>query len=106
MTTSPPTEQLVEDIASVYFGASGISTRRGVEIDDAGERGDTTDCILHSRLAAALHRFNPGLPHDTAEGVVRNLAQPPHPTLIQNKPLVPRPAHRWGRSRVSRRHQR
>ena len=38
MTISSPTEQLVEDVAAVYFGAIGASTRRGVEIDDAGER--------------------------------------------------------------------
>ena len=83
MTMTAPTEQLVEDVASVYFGALGISTKRGVEIDDAGER-DTTQCILQSRLVAALHRLNPFLPHDTIEEVVRILSSPPHPTLIQN----------------------
>ena len=36
MTMTAPTEQLVEDVASVYFGVLGISTKRGVEIDDAG----------------------------------------------------------------------
>ena len=35
MTMSSPTEQLVEDIASVYFGAIGVAVKRGVEIDDA-----------------------------------------------------------------------
>ena len=35
MMMSPPTEQLVEDVASVYFGTLGIATKRGVEIDDA-----------------------------------------------------------------------
>ena len=84
MTMSPPTEHLVEDIASVYFGTVGVSTRRGVEIDDAGERGDTTRCILQGRLAAVLHRLNPCLPHDAIEEVVRVVAHPPHPTLIQN----------------------
>ena len=84
MTMTTPTEQLVEDIASVYFGALGISTKRGAEIDDAGERRDTAQCILQGRLTAVLHRLNPVLPHDTIEEVVRVLSRPPHPTLIQN----------------------
>ena len=84
MTMTAPTEQLVEDVASVYFGTLGISTKRGVEIDDAGERSDTTQCILQGRLATVLHRLNPILSHDTIEEVVRVLSRPPHPTLIQN----------------------
>ncbi len=84
MTMSSPTEQLVEDVAAVYFGAIGVAIKRGVEIDDAGERGDATRCILQGRLGTALHRLNPSLPHDTIEGVVRTLSRAPHPTLIQN----------------------
>ena len=79
-----PTEQLVEDLASVYFGVIGASTKRGVEIDDAGERGDVSQVTLRGRLAAALHRLNPDLPHDGIEEAVRILSRPPHPTLIQN----------------------
>lgn len=84
MTMSSPTEQLVEDVAAVYFGAIGAVTKRGIEIDDAGERGDATQVALTGRLGAALHRLNPSLPHDTVEEVVRTLSHPPHPTLIQN----------------------
>ena len=84
MTMTAPTEQLVEDVASVYFGVLGISTRRGVEIDDAGERGDMAHCVLQGRLTAVLHRLNPVLPHRTIEEVVRVVSHPPHPTLIQN----------------------
>ena len=84
MAMTAPTEQLVEDVASVYFGVLGVSTKRGVEIDDAGERGDSSQCILQGRLAAALHRLNPHLTHDVIEEVVRVLSHPPHPTLIQN----------------------
>ena len=40
MTTASLTEQLGEDVASVYFGTLAISIRRGVEIDDAGEARD------------------------------------------------------------------
>ena len=81
---SSPTEQLVEDVASVYFGAIGATTKRGVEIDDAGERDDASQVTLKGRLAAALHRLNLDLPHDSIEEVVRILSRPPHPTLIQN----------------------
>ena len=55
MTLTAPTEQLVEDVAPVYFGALGVSTKRGVEIDDPGEREDTTQCVLQGRLAAACY---------------------------------------------------
>ncbi|MDP2620720.1 MAG: type I restriction endonuclease subunit R [Hyphomicrobiales bacterium] len=88
MTMSSPTEQLVEDVASVYFGAIGAVTRRGIEIDDAGERGDATRVVLTGRLGGALHRLNPSLPHDSIEEVVRILSRPPHPTLIQNNRWV------------------
>ncbi|TAL80013.1 MAG: type I restriction endonuclease subunit R [Burkholderiaceae bacterium] len=84
MTNPSPTEQLVEDVAAVYFGAIDTAVKRGVEIDDAGERTDAGQCLLRSRLIFALQRLNPGLPHETLEGVVRTLAHPPYPTLIQN----------------------
>ncbi len=91
MSDLQPTEQLVEDVGAVYFGAIGAATRRGVEIDDAGGRlsagqagGGATEVVLKGRLGAALHRLNPDLPHDTIGEVVRILSRPPHPTLIQN----------------------
>ncbi len=82
--TSSPTERLVEDVAAVYFVAAGGSIKQGVEIDDGGERADPGRCMLHGRLAAALHRLNPDLPHNIIEGVVRTLSRPLHPTLVQN----------------------
>lgn len=81
---SSPSEQLVEDIASVYFGAINAPTKLGAEVDDAGERSDSTHCLLHGRITAALHRLNPDLPNDVIEGVARTLARPPHPALDQN----------------------
>ncbi|MGD9583091.1 MAG: type I restriction endonuclease subunit R [Lysobacterales bacterium] len=84
MSQTNPTEQLVEDVAAVYFGAIGATIKRGVEIDDAGERGGASEVVLKGRLGAALHRLNPDLPHETIEEVVRILSRPPHPTLIQN----------------------
>ena len=84
MTTSSLTEQLVEDIAAVYFATIGAIVKRGIEIDDAGERSAATEVVLKGRLTAALHRLNSDLPHDAVEEVVRILSRPPHPTLIQN----------------------
>ena len=84
MTVSSPSEQLVEDVAEVYFGEVGAIVKRGIEIDDAGERSSATEVLLKGRLSAALHRLNPDLPHDAVEEVVRILSRPPHPTLIQN----------------------
>ena len=79
-----PTERLVEDVASVYFTAVGIAIKTGAEIDEAGERADFSGCILDGKLAAALHRLNPTLPHEECEQVVRVVSHPPHPTLIMN----------------------
>ena len=77
-------EQLVEDLTSLHFGETGIPVKRGIEIDEAGERGHVSEVMLMSRLAAALHRFNPDLPQESIDEVVRILSRPPHPTLIQN----------------------
>lgn len=84
MTISSTTEQLVEDVAVVYFGTIGAVTMRGIEIDDADERGDTSQVVLAGRLGSALRILNPDLPHGTIEEIARTLSHPPHPTLIQN----------------------
>ena len=77
-------EQFVEDLTSLHFGETGVAVKGNAEIDDAGERGDASQVMLKGRLAAALHRLNTNLPHDTIEEVIRILSRPPHPTLIQN----------------------
>ncbi len=77
-------EQFVEDLTSYYFRETGVAVARGVEIDDAGERGDLAQAFLLGRLGRALRRLNPDLPRDTVEEVVRILSRPCHPTLIQN----------------------
>ena len=46
MNSSSPTEQLVEDVAAVYFGVIGAASKRGVEVDDSGERGDAAEVVL------------------------------------------------------------
>lgn len=79
-----PTENLVEDVAAVYFGSLNYAVMRGVEIDDAGERASASQVVLINRLIAAVHRLNPELPNEQCEQVARTLTRPPHPTLIQN----------------------
>ena len=49
MTTPSPSEQLVEDVAAVYFGAIGASINRGIEVDDAGERRAASEVTLRIR---------------------------------------------------------
>ena len=58
MASAGLTESMVEDVAAVYFGAVGATIKRGVEIDDAGERGGAAEVVLKGRLGAA-----PSAPH-------------------------------------------
>lgn len=84
MTMHGPTENLVEDVAAVYFGSLNYAVKRGVEIDDAGERASASHLVLTNRLITAVHRLNPELPNEQCEQVARTLTRPAHPTLIQN----------------------
>ena len=84
MRLSSPSEQLVEDVASVYFGTIGAAIKRGFEVDAAGERRDASQIMLKGRLVAALHRLNRDLPRANIEEVVRVLSRTPHATLTQN----------------------
>lgn len=77
MTNSSPTEQRVAAVASVYFGTVDLPIKRGVEIDDACECGDASQCVLSGRLGTWLQRRNPGLRYDTFEDVTRTLSHPP-----------------------------
>ena len=80
-------ESDVEFAAFQWWQSLGYGLRTGSDIDDAGERAHLACVLLEGRLAAALHRLNPKLPHDEVEQVVRTLSRPPHPTLIQNNRL-------------------
>src|SRR5213596_144066 len=77
-------EAAVEQFVFDQCRSLGCSVSTGSQIDDAGERADLTRVLLEGRLAAALHRLNPQIPHDEVEQVVRTLSHPPHPTLAQN----------------------
>lgn len=76
MKNSSPTEQRVAAIASAYFGTIDVPIKRSVEIDNAVERGDTSQCVLSERRGASLQRRNPGLLDDPFEGVTRTLSHP------------------------------
>src|SRR5437763_677122 len=78
------TEEEVELAALGWFQSLQYQLRTGTDIDVAGERADLIHPLLEGRLAAALRRLNPQIPHDEVEQVVRTLSRPPHPTLIQN----------------------
>jgi type I restriction enzyme R subunit len=81
---TPPSERLVEDVAVAYFGAIGVPTKRGVDLDDAGERDGPAHILLRARLISALCRLNPALPLETCEDVARTLSRPPQATLHHN----------------------
>jgi type I restriction enzyme R subunit len=77
-------EQLIEDLTSVHFGATNVLVKRCVEIDYAGERADAFQVMLLGRFSKAVRRLNPSLPHQTIEEIVRIVSRPLHSTLIQN----------------------
>ncbi|MAT73369.1 MAG: type I restriction endonuclease [Planctomycetaceae bacterium] len=84
MIPTSPSEHLVETVANIYFSSRGYSVLLGAQIDDAGERADLARPLLEGRVAKAIHRLHPQLPHDEVEQVLRVLRRPPLPTLIQN----------------------
>jgi type I restriction enzyme R subunit len=79
-----PTEQFVEDAVIAQCSAAGLPTRRGAELDDAGERANLSAVLLMNRARAAVRKLNPELLDATADAVAVSLARPPHPTLIEN----------------------
>jgi type I restriction enzyme R subunit len=79
-----PNEQLVENIAGVYFGVLGIKSLRGAEVDDSGDRATLSSVGLSGAAKSVLHKLNPHLPDATIDAVVASLYRPPHPTLIEN----------------------
>jgi type I restriction enzyme, R subunit len=77
----------IELAALDAFRTLGFKLRHGPELGPqaaAAERESFSDWLLVERCRAALWRLNPALPRDTIDGVVRVLARPPHPSLVQN----------------------
>ena len=67
-------ESTVEYVTRDAFCELGFASRRGVEIDDAGERTGPETAVLAKRLDAAVRALNPALPPDI--GAVRLPARP------------------------------
>ncbi len=84
MKAQAPTELLVENDAVARLNALGLAAARGVALDDAAERTDSSAVLLIQRAKTALGKLNPHLPDATVDAVVASLARPPHPTLIEN----------------------
>lgn len=76
-------ELTTELSAAAWFEAARVPVLSGADLTDERQLG-LNNLTLGVILSAALLRLNPDLPHETLEGVARTLAQPPHPTLIQN----------------------
>ncbi len=77
-------EQLVEDVAVVYFGTLSIKCVTGVELDDAQDRTGPSATLLHNRAAAAIRKLNPVVTEAQAAAIVTALSRPPHPTMVEN----------------------
>ena len=76
-------ELTAELAAAAWFESVRIPVMSASELTEEGEVGRGS-VILATVLGGVLRRFNPHLPHDTIEEVVRILSRPPKPTLIQN----------------------
>ena len=77
-------EATVEYGAASSFAGHGFVSLSGLEVDDAGERTGLDTVLLAKRLDSVVRKFNPMLPSETVEQVVRTVQRPPHPTLIEN----------------------
>ncbi|MEK7315395.1 MAG: type I restriction endonuclease subunit R [Candidatus Eisenbacteria bacterium] len=76
-------ELTAELAASAWFESVRVRVMSATNLMDERQFGPGS-VILGTVLSGVIRRFNPGLPQDTLEGVLRILSRPPHPTLIQN----------------------
>jgi len=77
----------IELAALSWLRSQGYALAHGPELaPDApvNERLSFAATLLTDRLRRSLRKLNPALPQETIEEMVRILARPPHPTLIQN----------------------
>lgn len=84
MSTVAATEELIEDVGVGLLRSLGVPSRRGQQVDEAGERAGVTACLLHGRFAAAVQRHNSHLHAATANAVAAFLSRPPYPSLNEN----------------------
>ena len=76
------TESTIEEAAVGFFASSGIMTRNGSQLGEAGLT--PVNGIINSILRTTLRKLNPHLPEATINVVVAALSRPPHPTLVEN----------------------
>jgi type I restriction enzyme R subunit len=82
---SPPNEALVEISGAAWLGTLGYAVESSIEIREASHSAEPlSEVLVPNRLAAAVRNFNPSLPSDVVDQVVRTVQRPPHPTLIEN----------------------
>jgi type I restriction enzyme, R subunit len=75
-------EQAILDL----FGELNYQTAHGPAIGPNGEtpeRASYAEVVLHSRLRAALERFNPGLPTDALEAAIKTVTRSEGGTLLE-----------------------
>ena len=80
------TESEVEDAALAWLAGLGYAVVHGPDIGPEGptqERGSYDEVLLTGRLRKALARFNPNLPAETVEDVLRKVQQAETPSLIE-----------------------
>lgn len=78
-------ESHVEEAALDWFASLGFSVVHGPDIapgELTAERSNYREVILHRRLLDALRRFNPQIPDDALDNVVRRVARRDSPSLI------------------------
>src|SRR5436190_1903552 len=80
-------ESTVEHDIFARFAALGYTTAEGVALspdEPPAPRASWEAAILDARLRQRLAAINPGVPAGEIDGIVRMLARPPHPTLVEN----------------------
>lgn len=79
-------ESHVEDAALEWLSGLGYAISHGPDISPDGpapERESYDEVLLVDRLRAALERFNPHLPAETLEEVLRKVQQTETPSLVE-----------------------
>lgn len=76
-------ELTAELSASAWFEAVGVRVMSASDLMEERQFGPGS-MMLGTTLGGIVRRLNPELPSDTVEDVLRVLARPPHPTLLQN----------------------
>ena len=94
MTSSRPTERIVEDVSAVYFGHASYRIERGVDLDDSGGRTNISAVVLVNRVATLLRQSQPAPPCRDDRRRRRHSLPSASPDADREQSVVPRPADR------------